>query len=264
MRSVFIFITLLSVSFLYSCEKVIEVPLRDADSRLVIEANLSNELGSCIVKISRVVNFSAPNEFPEIGDAIINLKDNQGNAWLIPEISNGTYALADFQGIPGRTYTLEVFVDGELHLSTCKMPVLVELDSVVPRAQFFFGDTTIFAGVYFKDPPSTPNYYRFIYTLRDTIEKAYFLGNDQLLDGQNIEINIASFEREALPGDTVTIELWSIDKPVYTYFQTLSSIVGGTSGQEIAPANPVSNISGGVLGYFSAYSVSRKGMRIPL
>jgi len=252
------------LSGFYACEKVIELPLRDADERLVIEANLSNEIGSCSVKISKVVNFSDSNVFPEIGNAIITLKDNSGNSWSIPEVGGGLYALPDFQGIPGSTYTLEIFVEGELYLSTCKMPALVELDSIIPQAEFFFGDTTLFTGVYFRDPPSTPNYYRFIYNLRDTVEKTYFLGNDQLLDGQNIEINIASFEREALPGDTVTIELWSIDKPVYTYFQTLSSIVGGTSGQEIAPANPVSNISGGVLGYFSAYSVSRKGMRIPL
>jgi hypothetical protein len=55
-------------------------------------------------------------------------------------------------------------------------------------------------------------------------------------------------------GDTVTVWLETIDKGVFDYFRT----AGSESGRNASPANPVSNISNGALGYFNASSV-RKG-----
>ena len=50
-------------------------------------------------------------------------------------------------------------------------------------------------------------------------------------------------------GDTIILQLQTIDLPVYEYFSTLFS--GQSEG-----ANPISNISGGCLGYFMASSIT--------
>jgi len=51
----------------------------------------------------------------------------------------------------------------------------------------------------------------------------------------------------------VNIELHSIDPGVYKYWYSLDQ--GADGGSSASPANPVSNISGGALGYFSAQAV---------
>jgi hypothetical protein len=56
----------------------------------------------------------------------------------------------------------------------------------------------------------------------------------------------------------LTVELQSIDKSVYNYFQTLESISGNAMQQTASPTNPISNFSNGALGYFSAYTFDRK------
>jgi hypothetical protein len=52
----------------------------------------------------------------------------------------------------------------------------------------------------------------------------------------------------------------NIDRPVYDYFNQLAT---NTNGQGATPANPVSNFSGGCLGYFSARSTDVKTVIIP-
>jgi hypothetical protein len=54
------------------------------------------------------------------------------------------------------------------------------------------------------------------------------------------------------------VELWGIDKGVYEYYSTLREILGGAGPSTASPANPTSNISGGAMGYFSAFTVARK------
>ena len=59
-------------------------------------------------------------------------------------------------------------------------------------------------------------------------------------------------------GDIVTVWLESVDKGVYDYFRT----AGREDGQSASPSNPVSNISNGALGYFSASAVRKISLTV--
>ena len=63
--------------------------------------------------------------------------------------------------------------------------------------------------------------------------------------------------------DTVTVELQSLDDPIYRFWSTL--VFGGASGSSFtaSPANPITNITGGALGYFSAHSIRKKTLIAP-
>ena len=50
----------------------------------------------------------------------------------------------------------------------------------------------------------------------------------------------------------------SIDKANYTYWYSMRTGGGQGSGNAAAPSNPISNIEGGALGYFSAHTVVRR------
>ena len=61
------------------------------------------------------------------------------------------------------------------------------------------------------------------------------------------------------PGDTVWVDLLSIDKASYDYFNTLNNILtSDRSPTSLAPANPNTNLTNGALGYFAAYSVDSR------
>jgi hypothetical protein len=57
--------------------------------------------------------------------------------------------------------------------------------------------------------------------------------------------------------------MYCIDKNVYNYFFSLLQVTGNNGGfQSASPDNPITNISGGALGYFSAHTVSRVRMEV--
>jgi hypothetical protein len=78
---------------------------------------------------------------------------------------------------------------------------------------------------------------------------------DRLSEGINIILPI--FTSIFKLDDKVEVELISMYKKMYDYFNTLSTIISN-GGDSAAPANPLSNWSGGVLGYFGAFSFSKK------
>jgi len=256
-------IYLLFITLIFSsCEKVIDLKLNPSDSRLVIEAKMTNELGSCVVKLSRVINYDQANNYPKISNAIVSIDDN-GTTYLLTETSAGIYTKADMQGVPGHRYTLKVLVDGDEYTSTCIMPTMVQIDSLYSKYEVFFIDTNLTTYVAYQDPSGERNYYRFILSIANTVSDGFLLDNDTFYDGQYAEQNLFSFNSAYSSGDTIKVELWSIDAAIYKYFSTLSSIIGGQSGQLAAPANPSSNINGGAMGYFNVYGVSRRETLVP-
>ncbi|HKZ66576.1 MAG TPA: hypothetical protein VJ111_09490, partial [Chitinophagaceae bacterium] len=63
-------------------------------------------------------------------------------------------------------------------------------------------------------------------------------------------------------GDTVKLDMLCIDPAVYKYWYSVNQSATGNS-QSASPANPVSNISGGALGYFSAHTIQTKTLLVP-
>lgn len=55
--------------------------------------------------------------------------------------------------------------------------------------------------------------------------------------------------RNIKTGDQVTVEMLTIDEPVLKFWRSLRSGGGSGNGFSAAPANPVTNIEGGALGY---------------
>ncbi len=65
--------------------------------------------------------------------------------------------------------------------------------------------------------------------------------------------------RNVQTGDAITVELLSIDKATYDYFNTLRDVLSSDqAATSLAPANPNTNLSNGLLGYFSAYTIDTK------
>jgi len=248
-----------------SCQKVIDLKLDDAEPKYVVEGVITNEPAVCKVNLTQSKPFYENNQFPGVSGAIVVIKDNDVE-FSLPETQAGVYETNLINGVPGHVYQLSVAINGNLFTASCKMPLPVPLDTVYisngPFREFKF------ATVGYQDPAGLSNSYRFVQYLNGIKDPAIFWQNDEFTDGQTVltqldtGIDKKDDPRNIKSGDTVTIEMLGIDEAVYKYWYSLH-FNGGDGGNIATPANPVTNISGGALGYFSAQTVDRKSIIVP-
>jgi hypothetical protein len=257
-----IFLFLLTITLFTSCQKVINIDLNSASSKYVIEGGVNdNVLEPCQVKITKTSNFSDDNSFDGIENATVTISDNTGNVVILPYTTEGIYKTTAIHGVSGRTYNLTVKIGNETFSSTSQMPYPVYMDTLYSYDFVGFGDTIKMAYLDYQDPVNVKNYYRFILTLNDVVKETIYASDDQYYDGKrgSAYINYFNGEETIEAKDSVGIEMQCIDANVYNFFFTLNQTISQSAA---APTNPVSNISGGALGYFSAYTVQRKRIQI--
>jgi hypothetical protein len=258
-----IFFIIISALLFSSCEKVIEIDLNSVAPQIVIEGEMSDQVGIYTVKISKTVNFSDANNYPPVQGATVTIADNTGLSETLTESATGIYKTRNLLGVAGRTYTLSVNIAGKIYTAVSVLPTLVPLQGIriIPSNLLRPGQDTgarFIAIPNYIDPPSIGNCYRFIQTLNGKVDNAFIVFNDNVNNGMPNQRPIFSRDVELKKGDTLTVEMRNLDKTVYEYFYSLNQSSGNGPGGGSTPANPVSNIVGGALGYFSAYSTSKK------
>jgi hypothetical protein len=247
---------------LNSCQDVIDIELRDADRKYVIEGSLVQGVDSAVVRVSRTTSFfdTAGPEAITNADVVITFPD--GSEHPLAHTVGGYYKAIGMNATANATYRLTVQVDGETFTASSFMPEAVVLDSLTyERAQNLFGPPpqgppkfNVFLN--FQDP-SSRNYYRAVYNRIDNAQSkldAIQLFDDQLTNGNYIQIPI--FNQEYKPGDTAYVALQTMDAEVYTFLETFVSAASADAGSPFsaAPDNPISNIEGGAIGVFAVYS----------
>lgn len=249
-----IFYGLFIFCFLSSCEKVIDLKLNTTESQIVIQGNVYDQPGPYTVKITRTVDFDELNIFPPVSGAEVKIRDNTGNAEVLTETSPGIYLTSAIQGVPGRTYALDIKTDGKNYSAVSTMPPAVDIDSLF-CTKSSFGDF-LQLHVVFKDPAGTENYYHIIQDINGVVLDVMGVVSDQFDEGQTIRFPLMAMDEESMlvAGDTTTIWLETVDKGVYEYYRTNNPY----TGQYTTPSNPISNISNGALGYFKACSIRKK------
>lgn len=242
-----------------ACKKTVQVHLDDAPPRVVIEGEISNQPGPYQVKITKTVSFSDSNSFPPVRGAVVTIMDStNGYSYVFGESSPGVYVSNDFAGIPSHTYQLTVQADGQEYTASSTMPATVPLDSVTFAVNTNFnGKKELNAVVNFQDPPARVNYYQFIEHVNGRLIPNIFVFEDRLSDGRYIEQPLFNDSSYLQRGDTLQIKMYCIDRNIYNYFFSLLQVSAGNGGfQTASPDNPVTNITGGALGYFSAHTIN--------
>lgn len=254
-----------------SCQKVVSIDLNNANPQMVAEAVVTDGPGPYTVSLTRSGDYFTPSlYFPPVTHAFVTLADNLGVTDTLRETSNGTYRTSVLRGVQGATYYLRVVADGKEYDAASTMPSRVNIDTLVAfHATESDGDQVYNLYVIFKDPPEPGNYYRMnlrvsVQISPDSIDgRRYHLYNDKLTNGNEAAVRIR-MRNHFNPGDTVWVDLLSIDRASYDYFNTLNDILtSDRSPTSLAPANPNTNLTNGALGYFAAYSVDSKMIILP-
>jgi len=247
------------------CKKVIHVNLNDADKQYVIEGVITNQPGTCSVLLSQTKNFEDDNNFAGVSGATVQITEQGGPTTLLTETSTGVYEASALYGASGKTYLLSVSINGHQFTASSTMPQPVNMDSIfITKDDEVRGKDRLLANVQFKDPPQPGNNYRFVQYVNGVKEKQIFIRNDDLSNGNTVTTKLRypkddNGDNEIKPGSLVQIDMLCIDSAVYKYWYSLNKGATGGSGMSSAtPANPVSNIQGGALGYFSAHTLQSK------
>lgn len=258
---------LLLTSVLYSCEKVIDVELNPADKRYVIEGQITNQEKGALVVISQTTDFENTGTYPGISGAIVTISDAEGNVFPLTETQSGFYQDTLLLGKPGMTYHLHVKLDGNEYTASSIMPDRVKMDSlfVEKDGSNISNRERYLAHVSYTDPGSEINFYRFVQFKNGVKEKTIFIRNDERTNGNQVSAPLrypADDDNDILTGDKIRVEMQCIDRAAYQYWYSLDRGALG-DGSAASPANPVSNMSGGALGYFSAHTSETREITVP-
>lgn len=244
---------------LSSCEKAVNTDLPDASEKYVIEGVITNT-GKCRVIISSTLHFDETQLPKGIDGAAVTISDNGGAPAALTAKGNGIYSTNLIKGASGHTYVLSVNIAGKIYTASSTMPKKVTLDAVSVSNTSVTGKKQYVANAKYNDPEEEGNNYSFVQYVNLRQKATVFTNNDELTNGRAVNFSLLSpstlqIENGAgiKKGDTVSVEMQCIDPAVYKYWYSLNASAVG-SDMMATPANPVTNISGGALGYFSAHT----------
>lgn len=249
------------VMLVSSCETVIDLDLKNGDPKLVVEGNIELGSGPFYITLSQTTPISDAGGIDYVSSAEVIITGSDGQVDTLDETTLGVYETSDITGIEGVAYSLKITHNEEVYEATSTMPKLTVLDSLsYENPGGLFGDEKTFQYfAYFTDDAAEDNFYFTRAFSKDGLEDESPF-DDQLINGNDVQIFV-TFVSEVESGDTISVELYTIDKGVYDYYNTIEFATGSGDGSQ--PGDPISNISNEGLGYFSAQTKSTKEIIMP-
>jgi len=139
------------------------------------------------------------------------------------------------------------------------MPGVVPFEDLKAIRLPFGGSNSVVMTPIFTDPAGLGNNYQFIQSNNGKRQPYIFVVDDRNNDGSQISSLLLASDLETMEGDTVSVEMRTIDRATYKYFVALDASNGNGPNASV-PANPDNNFGGTCLGYFAAYTVQRRSL----
>ncbi len=245
-----------------SCQKVVDLKLKDASGQMVIEANVDNN-NTSIVKLSQNISFTSANTYPPVSGATVTISDQSGKSYTLTEGIAGNYSSSQLQGTSLNTYNLTVQTGGKTYTGRSTMPPAIALDTITAKNdEFNNGNNQKEITVLYSDPAGIKNQYLFLMYVNGVQVKGIFVYNDDLTDGKHVSRQLRQDDIDIYSGDVVKVEMQCIDKVNYTYWFALQQQQQNGPGGGVTPSNPPSNLTNNALGYFSAHTTQTKTIRV--
>lgn len=254
-------VTMLAV--LTACEHEISFDYPSAEPQLVFDGQISNEGVTIKISRTRQMNDSTKNHAVDNAQVWIS-SDGGDNELLVYDEQQHCYVSATgLVGEPGRQYTMRATVDGHDYEATSTMMQPAPIDTVFFRWMEVMNERIYFLSLRVIDAyPDERNYYWYRlmrgtevfrwYCRSDRGSKPGFFEYDLLcsLEKDLDKDTDDNGERPLHNDDILQLEMMTVDRTTYEFFQSLKTNVR-------TAANPISNIRGGALGFFSAVNITR-------
>ena len=240
---------------LCSCEKNIDIDFHSVVPLYYVEGWITPY--ETIVRVSQTKNMSDTTSVCGIDNAIVTITDDEGHTFDVP-YRERDYYMSDEHGEVGKTYRLDVTVDGHHFSSTSKMYRMASINTFRLIWKNMLSERYIFGDIRIQDFPNEINYY-YIHIYRNGIPYRSAVLKDDTNPGGELQ-QLFAFNKEGSTdqdrlreGDELEAEVRTIDERSYEYLYSL--LLMDNTG-----TNPIENFTGGCLGYFSAFSGVGRGI----
>jgi len=251
-----------------SCLEPFEINSEEVQSKIVIEALLTDQVQNQYVKISRTIDFNQGGKTPSIDNAIVKVTVDDGSVISYfhnpgQDVDSSGYYLSEiaFGGLIGSTYTLEVDFEGVLYSASAEMLPVMAIDSLSYRLELDPDKGSLMdyydVLMYSMEPQEREDFYLFEFfqngVLLNENNEDVFVADDQALAE---EINGLEFPFDYVLGDTAKIKIYSLSRESYVFYADLVNVLQNDGGMFSPPAaNPRTNLSNGALGLFQVSAV---------
>lgn len=130
-----ILITFIFLS-LTSCEDVFQLDVPKTDPYLVVDGTITNITGEQTIKLTKSQALTVEGTSEGFKNAIVTVTDNTGKIYKFKDLTNtGKYVwkpdnTTDIMGAVGKTYSLEIKVDGETYKAVSELKRVPKIDSM--------------------------------------------------------------------------------------------------------------------------------------
>jgi hypothetical protein len=276
MRTLYLYFLIVVV--FASCDEPFKLDLNQTPDKVVIEGLVTDQPKMQGVKISRSTDFYGSGKTPRVTNAVVTVTDDLGNVTSFihnPRShadSSGIYVPAsNFVGVIGRTYKLKVDVSGTTYEAEEKLSRVIPIDSLNyaadndeeedPEIEGRFYEVLMYA----REPQDEENFYLFKFYRNDSltynIETDIYYSDDEILAE---EINGIAAPIYYGIGDKARIEVYSISRVGFVYYNDLSGLLNNDAGGMFGPipSSPRTNLSNEALGYFQVSAVNSAEIKL--
>lgn len=261
MRQQYSFILFLLLLLLTACEHDISYDYPSLEGQLFnIEGRVTNE--GAFVRITQTQPMIASPQYQAIANANVWIEKDNGTIEKFHYIDSCMMYLPEkeFTGEPGHTYTLHVIANGQTYEGQSTMPPPAPVTETKFRWLDIRYERILHYDLTAIDPqPDTLNYYWYrmlrgnkVYRWNAIDDRGCppgFFVRDIICMAEGMKKDKDYQDRVLNDGDTINLELLTIDKSTFDYLQSLLMSRQTT-------ANPISNLKGGCLGFFTAASIT--------
>lgn len=271
-----IILSILSIS----CEKEINLELKNTSPKMVVEGNILLGLDTLIqqqeIKLTLSANYTGTASPQPITNAVVSVVEGS-NTYIFNHTSNGRYQ-SNFIAEENKTYKLNIIYMGENYEAIEKMARGPKIDSLSvryfpsalgsPEGNFITINTT--------DPSNERNFYLWRLYINEQLMINPSPGNiyraiqkDEFFDGQPL-YNYLPFDNfPVVNQDIARMEQLCISEQMYNYYYSIFNL---TASSPVSGDVPPGRITGNIinqtntnkyaLGYFGACSISIKMKRL--
>lgn len=228
-----------------SCRELTTLDLPAQEPNLIVEGYLHDGPGPHSVRLTLTQDYFSQAPVPLVEDAIVSISDDAGNNELLRYEGNGVYATESLEGVAGRSYNLQIDWAGQEYVASGTLTPKADVDSL-SVAYFDAIPPVLDAGYYItfygRIPARAADYYRVKVYQNDSLyndRTDLLIPDSRFVPDTIIQQLLYPFEL----GDTVKVELYSLDAPMYRYYQELISLLFNDGGLfSPPPRNPTTNI----------------------
>ncbi len=231
--------------FTLSCEDVVNVDLKTANPRLVIDASINWESDTAgseqTIRLTTTAGFYDPS-VPVVSGAMVSVTNTDTNIVFdfTEDPGTGNYICTNFEPIVNANYKLTVIHDGEEYTATETLKPVVPIDKIEQKNDGGFTGSDIEIKIFFTDNGETRDFYMMRYKPSFTAIPMYGITDDEFYQGN--QFSDFFFHEDLKSGDNLDVTIFGVSQQYYNYMNLLLDVADPGGPFSTTPSKVRGNI----------------------